>query len=205
MRCLTDPDEGRGRSLSANLLTIPAGDALGAPAAGLDAAPTAAWHAIWTRSHCEQLVCDQLAAKGFDLFLPKAAVWSRRGGSRRQIQVPLFPGYLFVRHMLDKQSHVEVMKARGVVRVLGDRWDSLAVIDEDTIDAIRRVVDTGAPVFPHCQLQQGDRVRIVGGPLEGLQGLFVRGRTTKGLFVVSVELLQRSVAVEVDCTLVEAA
>jgi transcription antitermination factor NusG len=165
---------------------------------------SAAWYAIWTRSNFEQAVADQLATKGFDVFLPKAAAWARRGRTRRALELPLFPGYLFVHHDMDKPSHVEILKARGVVRVLGDRWDQLATVPPDEIEAVRRVAGAGLPVFPYPMLREGMRVRIVGGPLEGLEGIFLRGRPVKGLLVVSVNLLQRSVAVEVDCTLIEA-
>jgi len=164
-----------------------------------------AWHAIWTHSHCEQLVTDQLAAKGFEVFLPKAQSWQRRGATRRQVQRPLFPGYLFIHDDIDKHRYVEILKARGVVRVLGDRWDALASIPHDEIAAIQQLVEADAPILPHRHLTEGDRVRITAGPLAGVEGLFVRSKQMKGLLVVSVNLLQRSVAVEVDCTLVEAA
>lgn len=203
------PEEGRGRSLAASSLSESAlggcGTASWLDSPGASGSFVPAWYAIWTRSHCEQLVSDQLSVRGFQLFLPKATVWSRRAGKRRQILMPLFPGYLFVYQALDKRSHTEIMKARGVVRVLGDGWRRPAAIDDEVIATIRRLESLGAPVFPHRHLREGDRVRIIGGPLEGLEGLFVRGRAGKGLFVLSVELLQRSVAVEVDCTLVEAA
>lgn len=165
----------------------------------------APWHAIWTRSHCEQMVRDQLGAKGFDLFLPKARVWSRRSGTRRCVDAPLFPGYVFVHHELDKASHVEVLKARGVVRVLGGRWDRLTPIPDGEIEAIQCVVGAGQPVFAHAHLSSGDRVRIRSGPFEGVEGIFLRSREDRGLFVVSINMLQRSVAVEIDGTLVGAA
>src|SRR2546425_11933969 len=76
-----------------------------------------AWHALFTRSHCEQLVHDQLAAKGFDLLLPKIEQWSRRGGLRHLIRVPMFSGYVFLRAGMDKASYVEVVKERGLVQV----------------------------------------------------------------------------------------
>jgi len=88
--------------------------------------------------------------------------------------------------------------------VLGDRWDRLAAIPSDEIVAIQRVVDAGLSVFPYRQMREGDRVRITGGPLTGVEGTFVRGRPDRGLLVLSIELLQRSVAVELDCTLVGA-
>src|SRR2546428_14118698 len=73
-----------------------------AHAGAVRASPALAWHAVWTRSHCEQLVHDQLAVKGFDLFLPRIDQWSRRGGVRRLIRVPLFPGYVCLHGAMDK-------------------------------------------------------------------------------------------------------
>jgi transcription antitermination factor NusG len=163
------------------------------------------WHVLWTRSHSEQLVHDQLAAKGFDLLLPRIEIWSRRGGLRHLICVPMFSGYLFLRHAMDKVSFIEVRKARGLVRILGERWDRLAVAPEKEIEAIQRLLDARLPARPHPYLREGQQVRIRQGPLAGVEGLLVRTKPNKGLLVLSIDLLQRSVAVEVDCTLVVAA
>ena len=168
-------------------------------------AGAARWYAVWTRSHCEQLVSDQLVSKGFETFLPSAMAWVRHATGRHRTRRPLFPGYLFVHTAMDRASHVEVLKAQGAVRVLGERWDRLSVIPDQEIDSVRRAITSGAPVFARSSLAEGDRVRITGGPLAGLSGVFLRGRLNKGLLVVAVTLLQRGVAVEVDCTLVEAA
>lgn len=165
----------------------------------------AKWHALWTRSHCEQLVHDQLAAKRFDTFLPKINIWSRRGGLRCLTQVPLFPGYLFVRHAVDKYSYNEICKTRGLVRILGERWDRLAYVPEREIEGIQRVLDSQLHAMPHAYVREGQRVRISRGPLKDVEGLLLRIKPEKGLFVVSIDLLQRSVAVEIDCTLVVAA
>jgi transcription termination/antitermination protein NusG len=161
---------------------------------------SAAWHALWTRSHCEQLVHDQLAAKGFDLFLPKIDRWSRRGGLRHLIRVPIFPGYVFLHRAMDRGSYVEILKARGLVQVLGERWDRLAAVPDAEIDAIRRIVDAGVPALPHAFLREGQRVRITRGPLTDVEGILVRTKLNRGLLVVSVDLLRRSVAAHVDCT-----
>ena len=163
------------------------------------------WRVAWTRSNCEQLVYDQLATKGFDLFLPTAEAWSRRGRLRVRGRVPLFRGYLFLRHAVDKASYLEVCKARGLVRLLGQRWDQLEVVPDSQIDAIQKVVRSELPVFPYPFLREGQRVRITDGPLVDVEGILVRGNPKKGLVVVSVELLQRSVAVQLDCTHMEAA
>jgi len=166
----------------------------------VDASPAPAWHALWTRSHCEQLVHDQLAVKGFNLFLPKIDQWSRRGGVTRLIRVPLFPGYVFLHGAMDKGSYVEVLKARGLVQVLGERWDRLATIPDGEIDAIQRIVGAKVLTLPYPYLREGQRVRITRGPLADVEGILVRTKPNRGLLVVSVDLLRRSVAAHVDCT-----
>ena len=163
------------------------------------------WRVVWTRSNCEQLVYDQLAPKGFDLFLPTAEAWSRRGPVRVRGRVPLFRGYLFLRLAVDKTSYLEICKARGLVRLLGQRWDQLEAVPDSEIDAIQKVVQSELPIFPYPFLREGQRVRITKGPLGGVEGILVRGNPKRGVVVVSVELLRRSVAVQLDCTLMEAA
>lgn len=163
------------------------------------------WRVLWTRSNCEQLVYDQLAAKGFDLFLPSVEVWCRRGGLRRLSRLPLFRGYLFLRHWMDKAGYLEVYKTRGLVRILGERWDRLDVVPDVEVEGIRKLLGSGLPVFPHPYLREGQRVRVTGGPLADVEGIVVRANPKKGLLVVSVNLLRRSVAVQLDCTFLEAA
>jgi transcription antitermination factor NusG len=163
------------------------------------------WRVLWTHSNCEQLVYDQLTAKGFDLFLPTLEAWSRRGGVRRRARTPMFRGYLFLRHAMDKSSYLEVYRARGLVRILGERWDQLAVVPDSEVEAIQRLVHSGLQILPYPYLRQGQRVRITRGPLANVEGTLVRVNPKKGLLVVSVDLLQRSVAVHLDCTQLEAA
>ena len=162
----------------------------------------ACWFALWTHSHCEQLVRDQLTAKGFEAFLPTIRDWSRRGGVRHLISRPMFPSYLFVRHSMDKTSYIEIMKSNGLVRILGERWDKLAPIPDAELDAIRQLVTSQLALTPYPFLRDGQRVRIVEGSLSGVEGILVRRRPNRGLLVLSVELLHRSVAVEVDCAAV---
>ena len=163
------------------------------------------WRVLWTHSNCEQLVADQLAARGFDPFLPTVETWCRRGGVRQLSRVPLFRGYLFLNHAMDKASYLEVYKARGLVRVLGERWDRLDAVPDPEIEAIQKCLHSGFPVLPYPYLREGQRVRITRGPLADLEGIVVRGSPKKGLLVVSVNLLRRSIAVQLDCTFLEAA
>jgi transcription termination/antitermination protein NusG len=174
------------------------------PAAGchLGEGTSPKWYVLWTRSQCEQMVHDELSAKGFQLFLPTLDVWVRRNGTRRRVTSPMFSGYLFLNHVMSKTSYIEVTNAHGLVKILGERWDALAEVPDSEIATIRRINQNGVPVASHPYLQLGERVRIVKGLLEGVEGILVRTKPEKGFVVVSVNLLQRSVAVEVDYTLV---
>jgi transcriptional antiterminator NusG len=162
----------------------------------------AAWYAIWTRSHCERLVAQQLMAKGFQPFLPEMAVRPWKTDAAPIVQRPMFPGYLFLKHSMEKHSYIEILKARGVVRILEGGWHRLTPIADEEMHAIERVIESGATVQSHPYFNQGDRVRVVEGPLAGLEGLFVRDKKNRGRLVVSVKLLQTSVAIEVDGDLV---
>ena len=123
------------------------------------------WYVLHTRSHCEQLVCDQLAAKGFLMFLPKIATWSRRAGKRHLISVPMFPSYLFLQHTIDKSSSIEVRKARGLVRILGESWEKPSIVPDAEIEAIQTTlacVDTPhAPSIPSGRATSTHYPRIV--------------------------------------------
>ena len=115
---------------SVSMRTADPGDAVQCP-----------WFAVWTHSNCEERVREQLAEKGFRTFLPTVRDWSRRAGVRRLISRPMFPSYLFVQHQIEKHSYVEIMKTKGLVRILGERWDRLEPIPTGEVDAIRRVVN----------------------------------------------------------------
>jgi transcriptional antiterminator NusG len=167
--------------------------------------PKLHWHALYTRSHCEQLVCDQLAAKGFRIFLPKIDVWSQRAGKRHLISVPMFPSYLFLQHALDKDSYLDVRKARGLVRILGESWDKPSIVPDAEIEAIQTTLSASIPVMAHPYLREGQRVRITEGSLRGVEGILIQSKPAKGLLILSVDLLQRSIAVEIDCSVVTAA
>ena len=159
--------------------------------------PRSAWHVLWTRSNCERLVHDQLVSRGYEAFLPMIQEW-KGGGRRDACLVPMFKGYLFVRHAVDKESYIDICKSKGLVSILGARWDRLAQVPAKEIETIRLTVSSRLPAMPYPYLEEGDKVRITRGSLAKAEGVLVRTEPSKGLFVVSVNLLRRSVAVEVD-------
>lgn len=112
----------------------------------------------------------------------------------------MFPGYLFLRHPLDKAAYIEVRKARGLVAVLGETWERLAAVPDSEIASVLALSQSDLPSMPYPFLKEGMRVRIASGPLAGVLGILERRKAERGFLVLSVDLLSSSVAVEVDCT-----
>src|SRR4029450_13289929 len=110
----------------------------------------------------------------------------------------MFPGYLFLHSLVDSAIYLEVRQARGLVRILGQGWDRLAVVPEEEIHAIHAVLRSKLPIQPHPYLREGQRVRVRRGLLSGVEGILVGGKANKGRLVLSVELLQQSGGGEVD-------
>jgi transcription antitermination factor NusG len=106
---------------------------------------------------------------------------------------------------MDKYSYVEIRKARGLVNILKEREDRLAVVPDTEIESVRAVVRSQTPILPYPYLCEGQKVRIVQGPLVNVEGVLIQTKPDKGLLVISIDLLQRSIAIEVDCTIVESA
>ena len=165
--------------------------------------PSERWFAVWTRSHCESKVEDGLRRKRLEVFLPRVRIASRRRDRRVVLQQPLFPGYVFLHFAPSREAYMGVASTDGVVRILGERWDDLHEIPDEQVEAVRRIIaaDGRARALPWIRV--GDRVRIVAGPLAGLEGLVQVWHAGRATFVVSVDLLQRSVGVEVADVVVE--
>ena len=152
------------------------------------------WFAIWVKGRFEQNAASHLRARGYQPFLPtyvERRQWSDRV---RVAELPLFPGYLFCR--FDPRDRLPILTVPGVIQILG-AGKTLSPVRDAEVDAIEVIVHSGFPKRPWPFLQVGQRVRITTGPLRGVDGILsdVRGEHR---LVVSVELLRRSVAVEVN-------
>jgi transcription termination/antitermination protein NusG len=157
------------------------------------------WWAIYTRHQHEKVVAEMLSAKDFEVFLPLYETVRRRKDRNKKLLLPLFPCYVFVRGGLNRRLHI--MTTPGVHMILS-KGDRVALIPEDEIQAVRRIVVGPCRVEPHLFLKCGERVRVTRGPLEGIEGILVR---KKNLFrlVLSVDMLTQSVRVEIDASDVE--
>jgi transcription antitermination factor NusG len=137
---------------------------------------------------------------GYEDFLPLYRSRTRWSDRVREIETPLFPGYLFCR--FDPQKRLPILKTPGVIQVLGYSHQPIPV-QETEIETIQALVASGIPSQPWPYLEVGDRVRIESGPLRGREGVLVEFKG-KYRLILSVALLQRSVAVEIDAALVKA-
>jgi transcription antitermination factor NusG len=161
------------------------------------------WHVLWTHSNHERSVYEQLAAKHYEVFLPMITQWSGRKTGAPVCKAPMFRSYLFLRCRIDKRAYLDICNTKGLVSILGARWDKLSRIPEQEIAAIKLVMESQLPTMPYPWLSAGTAVRIKRGSLANTQGVLVESDHAKGLFVISVNLLQRSIAVSVDCIDVE--
>lgn len=161
------------------------------------------WFALLTRSNFEQVVFDQIVQKKMAVFLPKAKKISRRKDRKKVIDVPLFPGYLFVKSSLDPACQLFILKTQGAVRFLGNQKGPVPVPDTQIeslkiLTAADQDLITGA-----CSpMVQGDPVMVMEGPFAGTRGEFIRYRG-KGRIIVKLPLLGRYAGVEMDEDLVE--
>lgn len=159
------------------------------------------WHALRTRHQHEKSVVQALSSKGHQVFLPLYRATHLWRGRPVDLQLPLFPGYLFLRGGLERQ--VQILSTPGVVGLVKSAGKP-AIVPAEQIAAVRRLLEHPSRVEPHDYLHCGDRVMVISGPLQGIEGILL---CTKGAFrlVVSLELLGRAAAVEVDISCVQKA
>lgn len=153
------------------------------------------WYAVHTASRHEQRVHDRLIEKSIHTFLPKMEVWSRRKDRRKRIQIPLFPGYLFVKAYLDNDIWLRVLKTPGVAYILTN-GSKCTPIPENQITSIQTLLENDVLISPYPYLKIGQKVRIVNGPLMGCEGILLREKPNKERLIISIDLLKRSVCAE---------
>jgi transcription antitermination factor NusG len=153
-----------------------------------------AWFAVQAKTRHEKRVASLLAYQDYECFLPVYRCRRRWSDRIKEVELPLFPGYVFCRFDVHARGPILMTPSVNGIVGIGGRP---APIDDREIVALQRVNQPGLTARPHPFLQTGQRVRIEGGSLDGLEGITedTRGRNR---LIVSVTLLQRSVAVEID-------
>ena len=154
-----------------------------------------AWFALYVQVNHEKEVTKRLEQKTFECFLPLMERWSKRKDRRKRIQVPVFPGYVFVRTVLDNYTSVEVLKTPGAVFFLRNTEGALPVPDYQ-VENLKAVLTHPESLALHDYLKEGDWVEVVRGPLAGCAGILLRRDPKKGRLVVSVDIIRQAVSVE---------
>lgn len=152
------------------------------------------WYAVHTRSRHEKQVHSLLSHKDIEAFLPLVNTLSRRRDRKAYVDIPLFPGYIFVHVEEDALSNVKY--TRGVARVIGTDIDKPTAVPDKQILDIRKILESNVKLDPYPYLKEGTSVRLKSGPLKGVEGILVE---KKGGFkiVVRIDLLQKGAAAEV--------
>lgn len=153
------------------------------------------WYAVAPRSRHEKAVAEQLWQKDVECFLPLQEILSKWKDRYKKVQLPLFPGYLFV-HVPIQERRLDILKVPSVVRIIGFEGQP-SPIPEDQLESLKRLVFSNLPYDPYPYLEAGDSVEIIRGSLTGLRGTLLE---KKGIyrFILSIDLIQQAVSCEVD-------
>jgi transcription antitermination factor NusG len=157
------------------------------------------WYAAYVKHQHEKKAADLLHRKGVEVFLPQQKVIHRWKDRNKTLFLPLFPGYLFLHCNL--QDKFQILNTPGVF-FLVENGGRACPIPKQEIDSIRRVTESGVEAQPHPFVSAGDRVRICSGPLSGVVGILTRFKNQHRV-VLTVELLQKAVSIEVELANVE--
>lgn len=157
------------------------------------------WYAVYTRHQHERAVAESLTGRGLEVFLPVYEALRQWTDRRKRLSLPLFPCYVFFRGNPERRARV--LSTPGVHSVVGFGGRP-AAIEKSQVEAVRLAVESRFRVEPHPFLRHGDRVRVKSGSLMGVEGILIRKRGLARL-IISADLLQKSVSVEVDVDSVE--
>jgi transcription antitermination factor NusG len=157
------------------------------------------WFAAYTCANHEKRAAEHLYARDLEHFLPLYTSQRKWKDRRVQLEMPLFPGYIFVR--IEPAARLRVLEIPSVVRLVGFNGQPYPLPDSE-IESLRAAVLQGSRIEPHPYLTVGSSVRIKGGPLAGVQGKLIRRKNTYRV-VLSLDLIARSAVVEVDAADVE--
>jgi len=152
------------------------------------------WYALCIRPRYEKLAAMMLANKGYETLLPLYKCKRRRPDRYKEIQLPLFPGYVFCQ--FDPTARLPILTTPGVLHVVGSGRVPIP-INETEMQGVRHLVASALAAEPWPYLQIGQKVCIHDGPLEGTVGLLIAVKNSHRL-ILSIALLQRAVAVEID-------
>jgi transcriptional antiterminator NusG len=156
----------------------------------------ARWYAIRTRSRHEKMVARQLHGQEIEAFLPLCNEVHRWSDRRKEVGLPLFPGYAFVRLVYSPEERVRVLRTFGVAGFVGTQGKGIAIPDRQ-IEDIRILLSQNVPFKSHSALQIGQKVRIRGGSLDGVEGI-LQSQKNERVLVICIEPIQRAISVDLE-------
>jgi len=160
---------------------------------------TPRWYVATTQPRHEKKVAEQLACRGLTHYLPLYSTVHQWKDRRAKVQLPLFPGYIFVN--IPYRERMRALQLPGILHFI-TFGDKPAPLSDEQIDALKRGLSTDRRVEPHPFLKAGQRVRVKSGPFQGLEGVLKQIKEEYRL-VISIEQIMRSVMLEIDITEVE--
>jgi transcription antitermination factor NusG len=172
-------------------------------AQGLAVSHEGSWFAVRTKPRHEKTVARELETKGITAFLPLYGALHQWSDRKRQVDIPLFAGYVFVRFVAQLSTRISVLRTNGIAGFVGARGVGVPIPDEE-IEAVRTILVQKVPFTPHPFLSVGQKVRICGGSLDGIEGI-LQAKNGDHSLIVSVESIQRSLAIRIAGYQVEAA
>ena len=160
------------------------------------------WYAVHVKSRHEFQVFERLTMKGVEAFLPTVEKQRRWKDRKKLIAFPLFPGYLFIRILKRSNEILNVLKIKGVVRLLSSVRAEPDPIPDDQITFLKKLVENKEALDPYPYLSEGQTVRIKDGPLRGVEGILVE-KLGKHMLVLSVDVLRQGVALTINASEVD--
>lgn len=155
--------------------------------------PRPQWYAIHTRAKHERKIAIQLSSKGITAFVPTLKERHRWSDRQKIVEVPLFVCYVFVHVLRWQQVHHEVLRTSGFLRWVGASGEPTAIPDPQ-IEAVRSTLTNGLSPSPYPFLKLGQKVRVRGGCLDGVEGILIENGSDARL-IVSIDLIQQSVSI----------
>ena len=175
-------------------MSIVSANAVSSPSLSAPIFSQTLWYAAYTASRHEKRVAEQLQERSIDHFLPLYETIHRWKNGRHRVQLPLFPGYVFVHIAL--RDRLPVLTIPGLVRLVGFSGVPFPLPEQD-IEAMQNALNSGVAAEPYPYLTVGSRVEISNGPLQGMKGILLR-RRNKFRIVLSLDLIMRAMVVEVE-------
>ena len=161
------------------------------------------WYAIYVKSRHEFVVQDQLFKKEIETFLPAVTRLRQWKDRKKQINFPLFPGYLFVNIQPSPEQILSVLKTKGVINFVSAEPGYPTAVPPEEINSLKLLIESGKPIDVFSHIKEGSRIRVIRGPLSGAEGTLQK-KGDQYMFVVNIDILSRSVGVKIHAEDIEA-